>query len=180
MANDRIMVGNVEITSISDGTLEFDLCNFYPSSATDDWSPYEDHLTPEHRVRFNLGSFLVRSKGLTVLVDTGLGPKPAFARETGWGELLDHLRDRDVRLEEIDMVVMTHLHRDHVGWNLLDREGSYQPTFPKARYWISVADWEFFRRPENLEPASHHARMCAAPGAAGGTGADGRGACPDQ
>ena len=151
MGTERVMVGNVEITSISDGTLEFDLCNFYLSIATDDWSPYEDHLTQERRVRFNLGSFLVRSNGRTVLVDTGLGPKPAFARETGWGELLDQLRDRDVPLEEIDMVVMTHLQRDHVGRNLLDMEGSYQPTFPRARYWISAADWEFFCRPENLE-----------------------------
>jgi glyoxylase-like metal-dependent hydrolase (beta-lactamase superfamily II) len=151
MASEKVTIGNVEITSFSDGTLDFDLCDFYPSIPADSWRPYEDDLTPEHGVRFNLGSFLVRSDGRTILVDTGMGPKPADAPDTAWGELLDNFEGEGVRLDEIDMVVITHLHRDHVGWNLLSQNGKYEPTFPKARYWISAGDWEFFRRPENLD-----------------------------
>ena len=153
MAKDKVTIGSVEITSLSDGSLEFDLCNFYPSIPAEDWRPYEDGLTPERRLNFNVGSFLVRSDGRTILVDTGLGPEPTFGRETARGELLDDLQAKGIRPEDIDMVVMTHLHRDHVGWNLMSQEGEdkYQPTFPRARYWMSVADWEFFRRPENLE-----------------------------
>ena len=45
-------------------------------------------------------------------------------------------------LQDIDMVVMTHLHRDHVGWNLLMQGEKYTPTFPNARYWMSAIDWE--------------------------------------
>jgi glyoxylase-like metal-dependent hydrolase (beta-lactamase superfamily II) len=37
---------------------------------------------------------------------------------------------------------MTHLHRDHVGWNLLSSEAGRRPTFPNARYWLSRGDWE--------------------------------------
>ena len=85
MANNTIRVGNVEILSLSDGLLEFDLCNFFPTIPQEQWQPYEAHLTEEHHVRFNLGSFLVRSEGRTILVDTGLGPKPVDAPEAAWG-----------------------------------------------------------------------------------------------
>ena len=78
MANNTIRVGNVEILSLSDGLLEFDLCNFFPTIPQEQWQPYEAHLTEEHHVRFNLGSFLVRSDGRTILVDTGLGPNPSM------------------------------------------------------------------------------------------------------
>ena len=76
MANNIIRVGNAEIMSLSDGLLEFDLCNFFPTHPAGALAPYEWHLTAEQHVRFNLGSFLVRSEGRTILVDTGLGPKP--------------------------------------------------------------------------------------------------------
>jgi glyoxylase-like metal-dependent hydrolase (beta-lactamase superfamily II) len=46
------------------------------------------------------------------------------------------------------MVVMAHLHRDHVGWNLLMQGEKYTPTFPNARYWMSAIDWEACHRPE--------------------------------
>jgi glyoxylase-like metal-dependent hydrolase (beta-lactamase superfamily II) len=151
MLKNQVRIGNVEITSFSDGALEFDLCNFFPSIPAESWQPYAKGLTPEHRVRFNLGSFLVRSDGHTLLVDTGLGPKPADAPESAGGELLQNLSAQGIRLEEIDMVVMTHLHRDHVGWNLMARGGKYQPTFPRARYWMSAKDWEACHRLEVRE-----------------------------
>ena len=76
MAKNVMSIGNVEITSLSDGILEFDLCNFFPAIPEKDWGPYKNHLTPEHKVSFNLACFLVRSDGRTIVVDTGLGPKP--------------------------------------------------------------------------------------------------------
>ena len=51
-----VRVGDVEILQLSDGTLEFDLCNFFPTIPEAQWAPYESHLTTEHKVRFNLGS----------------------------------------------------------------------------------------------------------------------------
>jgi glyoxylase-like metal-dependent hydrolase (beta-lactamase superfamily II) len=142
MARNRIRVGNVEILSLSDGLLEFDLCNFFPTIPEEKWRPYESHLTAEHHVRFNLGSFLIRSEGRNILVDTGLGPKPVDAPETPWGELMRDFEKNGVRPEEIDLVVFTHLHRDHVGWNLLPEGEKYVPTFPNARYWMSSKDWD--------------------------------------
>ena len=77
MASDVVRVGNVEITQLTDGMLEFDLCNFFPTIPENDWADYQSHLTHEHKVRFNLGSYLIRADGRTILVDTGLGPRPA-------------------------------------------------------------------------------------------------------
>ena len=148
----QVRVGNVEITSLSDGILEFDLCNFFPNHKSDDeWQPYMQHLTDEHKVRFNLASYLIRSEGRTLLVDTGMGARPADAPETPWGELMQDFETHGLRTGEVDMVVMTHLHRDHVGWNLTPRadDGSkFEPTFPRARYWMSVKDWEACHDPE--------------------------------
>src|SRR4030095_5732192 len=106
------------------------------------------HLTDEHKVRFNLGSYLIRSDGRTVLVDTGLGPRPADTPDVPWGALMRDFQAHGGRPAEIDMVVMTHLHRDHVGWNLTSENGRYVPTFPKARYWMSDKDWETCHKPD--------------------------------
>ena len=163
MPDNTLTVGNVSITSLSDGLLEFDLCNFFPSVPEDDWQPYRDHLSPKGKVSFNLAAFLIRSDGKNILVDTGLGPKPADAPETPWGELMNDFQAHGIRPEEIDAVVMTHLHRDHVGWNLQSGDGRYVPTFPNARYWLSRADWEACHDPELIESRFPNAPTCVWP-----------------
>ena len=162
MANHVIRVGDVEIMALSDGLLEFDLCNFFPTIPEEQWEPYRSHLT-DHHVRFNLGSYLIRSDGRTVLVDTGLGPKPADAPEAGWGRLLHDFQAKGVRPDEVDMVVMTHLHRDHVGWNLRAEGSRYVPTFPNARYWLSVKDWEACHQPDVQPTRFVNAPTCVWP-----------------
>ena len=163
MPSPKITIGNVEITSLSDGVLEFDLCNFFPDIPAENWESYHEHLTPEHNVRFNLACFLVRSQGHTIAIDTGLGPKPADAPDTPWGELLNDFQSNGVRLEDVDMVVMTHLHRDHVGWNLQEQNGRYTPTFPNARYYFSAKDWQACHTPD-LQPTRYpNAPACVWP-----------------
>jgi glyoxylase-like metal-dependent hydrolase (beta-lactamase superfamily II) len=163
MAPNVIRVGNVEIMHLSDGMLEFDLCNFFPTIPGEDWRGYESHLTEEHKVRFNLGSYLIRSGGRTVLVDTGLGPRPADTPDVPWGQLLKDFEAKNVRVDDVDMVVMTHLHRDHVGWNLQSEGGRYVPTFPKARYWMSRTDWDTCHQPDVQPTRFPNAPSCVWP-----------------
>ena len=162
MANHVIRVGDVEIMALSDGLLEFDLCNFFPTIPEPAWQPYEAHLA-DHRVRFNLGSYLIRSDGRTILVDTGLGPKPADGPDVAWGQLLHDFQAKGVRADEVDMVVMTHLHRDHVGWNLRAEGSRYVPTFPNARHWLSVKDWETCHQPDVQPTRFVNAPTCVWP-----------------
>jgi glyoxylase-like metal-dependent hydrolase (beta-lactamase superfamily II) len=162
MPDHIVRVGNVEIVALSDGLLEFDLCNFFPTIPEERWQPYEAHLH-DHHVRFNLGSYLIRAGGRNILVDTGLGPKPAEMPDAQWGELLHDFRAKGVRPEDVDMVVMTHLHRDHVGWNLTSDNGRYVPTFPRARYWMSEKDWETSHRPDVQPQRYPNAPTCVWP-----------------
>ena len=142
MSGYKINIGKAEVLCLSDGRVESPTGEFFPSVPPEDWEPYRDQLTPDGKLAFNLGSFLVRSGGTTVLVDTGLGPNKQESRDVVVGLLLDDLSANGVGLEDIDVVVMTHVHRDHVGWNVVWDGDSYQPTFPRARYWVPRADWE--------------------------------------
>jgi glyoxylase-like metal-dependent hydrolase (beta-lactamase superfamily II) len=162
MASHIVKVGDVEIMALSDGMLEFDLCNFFPTIPDDHWKGHEAHLH-DHHVRFNLGSYLIRADGRTILVDTGLGPRPKETPDVPGGTLLRDFQDKGVRPDEVDMVVMTHLHRDHVGWNLTDAGGRWVPTFPKARYWVSRKDWDTSHSPEHQPTRYPNAPTCVWP-----------------
>ena len=96
----------------------------------------------------SIQSFLVRRNGLTVLVDACSGndkerARPQFHRRT-W-PWLDRLREAGVRPEDIDIVLCSHLHVDHVGWNTRLENGRWVPTFPNARYLVSRREWDHWQ-----------------------------------
>ena len=163
MPGEKVTIGNVEIISLSDGIMQFDLCNFFPGIPAEDWEPYGDHLTGDHGLHINLACFLVRSDGHTILVDTGMGPKPADAPATPWGNLLNSFQANGLRPADVDMVVMTHAHRDHIGWNPQSQNGGYVPTFPNARYYVSRADWEACHNLDLTETRFPNAPECVWP-----------------
>jgi glyoxylase-like metal-dependent hydrolase (beta-lactamase superfamily II) len=93
-------------------------------------------------------SFLIKQAGLTVLVDCCAGndkdrKRPQFHRQKHpW---LDNLRAAGAKPEDIDVVLCTHLHVDHIGWNTRLENGKWVPTFPNARYLIAEREWDFWR-----------------------------------
>lgn len=98
-------------------------------------------------LRFWTQTFVVRSSGRVVVVDTCLGNdkerrNPAFHRLAT--PFLERLLAVGVRPGDVDVVVCTHLHFDHVGWNtrLDEATGRWVPTFPRARYLFSRREWE--------------------------------------
>jgi len=92
-------------------------------------------------------SFLVHAGGKTILVDACSGDhkerrRPFFhQREWGW---LEKLAAAGVRPTDVDIVMCSHLHVDHVGWNTRLENGTWVPTFPNARYLISKREWEYW------------------------------------
>jgi glyoxylase-like metal-dependent hydrolase (beta-lactamase superfamily II) len=132
--NNIVRVGDVEIMQLSDGMLEFDLCNFFPTIPGEEWKPYESHLTHEHKVRFNLGSYLIRSSGRTILVDTGLGPRPADTPDVPWGELLRDFQAKGVRPEEVDTSQGQRA--------LVLGDAAHSPAQVEEPDWVSRADMD--------------------------------------
>ena len=101
------------------------------------------HFREHDPVPFNLGSFLVRGDGHTVLIDTGYGVFARTLPHRGAGQLLDRIRELGVALEDIDIVIHTHLHPDHVGWDIdEDRGGAL--TFPNATVYASRLDLDYW------------------------------------
>lgn len=91
-------------------------------------------------IRLSIHSFVVRSQGTTVVVDTCVGPEmdKGLPGDPGFADRLD--RAVDGGLEAVDVVVCTHVHFDHVGWNTRIVEGELVPTFPNARYLVTRAE----------------------------------------
>jgi glyoxylase-like metal-dependent hydrolase (beta-lactamase superfamily II) len=94
-------------------------------------------------------SFVVRTPRRTIVVDTCGGndkPRPQKPRyhEQRW-PYLESLAAAGVKPEDVDAVVCTHLHIDHVGWNTRLVDGRWVPTFPRAEYLFARLEWEFWR-----------------------------------
>jgi glyoxylase-like metal-dependent hydrolase (beta-lactamase superfamily II) len=94
-------------------------------------------------------TFVLRTPSRTILVDTCSGndkPRPKKLRydRKQW-PYLERLAAVGVVPEEVDVVVCTHLHLDHVGWNTRLAGGRWVPTFPRARYLFARPEWEFWR-----------------------------------
>ncbi|WP_433664147.1 MBL fold metallo-hydrolase [Nocardia sp. CA-128927] len=100
-------------------------------------------------------TFAATIDGLRVLVDTGIGNGKTRANPA-WNNLdtdyLQRLAAAGFPPESIDLVVLTHLHTDHVGWNTHWHNGSWSPTFPNARYLTSRTEWSFWADYDMDEP----------------------------
>ncbi len=91
--------------------------------------------------------FVVRSHGKIILVDTCVGDCKERARasfhQQRWN-WLERLAQAGVQVEDVDYVVCSHFHVDHVGWNTRRVDGKWLPTFPRARYLFAQAEWDFW------------------------------------
>ena len=165
-----VTVGNVEIIPVLDMIPPSrEPTMMFPDTSADDWAGHQDALE-NGQLQLYYGCWVVRSQGITILVDTGMGPGPHADRGNVEGELFERLRDvlipADRRnntnvgpSDEVNIVVHTHLHGDHVGWNLRYSGGMPAPYFRRARYLVPKADWDHFTQPDVLPTAPHVERQ---------------------
>ena len=152
MAN-QITVGNVDIKFVLDMLPPpRDPSVMFPTTDSHDWEPYHDALE-DCQLQLYYGHFYLRSMGKTIMVDTGMGPGPHPSRANRTGDMINQLKISGVNPEDVDLVLITHMHIDHVGWNI-DYSGSEpKPTFPNARYLAPQLDWDHFTNPEFAKDA---------------------------
>ena len=119
----------------------------FPDLPQEFWDQHPEFWdVADGRLVTNSLTWVLRKGRRVVLVDTGIGndkerpSTPDFHRQRS-----DYLRLLGVRPEEVDVVVNTHLHTDHVGWNTRLVDGRWVPTFPNATYVFPEADYEHFR-----------------------------------
>jgi glyoxylase-like metal-dependent hydrolase (beta-lactamase superfamily II) len=150
---DTITLGDVEITRVVERHGEFGPLRTVIPDMPD---PTPDWLAPDHHDPRTGGmiaaaqTWVLRSGGRTILVDTGVGNDRVRANPlfSGWHtDFLERLTEV-VAPGDVDVVVNTHVHADHVGWNTREVDGEWVPTFPNATYLVPKADHEHFRGTE--------------------------------
>lgn len=145
---ERLKVGNAEIAVATDAEFRYVPTQFIPAASADQWRPYLGGADPDALYESRVTTYVVRSQGKNILVDSGVGAHGLW--RFGDGHLLDSLKELDLSPEDIDFVMPTHLHLDHVGWNTTPTPNGPVPTFPRARYLFQQADWDHFTSEEFL------------------------------
>src|SRR5438270_13709058 len=139
-----ISLGDVELTSLSDGVYHLDGGSYFGVVPKTLWSKKlqanEKNLVPS-----GLNSVLVRTGEKNILIETGIGNKLPEKMAQIYGQpaqLLDQLSSAGVSPDEIDIVINSHLHFDHAGWNTVREAGRIKPAFPKAKYYAQEGEWK--------------------------------------
>jgi glyoxylase-like metal-dependent hydrolase (beta-lactamase superfamily II) len=151
----QVTLGATTVTYLPDGEAHLDPAALFPISGPDGWAVYAPYLDGDGRLPISVGSFLIRTGTHRVLVDLGLGrvdfQVPGLGSFTG-GALLDSLAGEGLEPADIDTVVFTHLHHDHVGWtsdiapapNAGRAEPVHGVTFPRARHVADRSEWDYW------------------------------------
>jgi len=135
-------LGDFELTILSDGIYWNDGGAMFGVIPKVMW---EKRAAPDERNRIPMGtnSLLVRTDEHNVLIDTGIGPKLSDKRRAIYDHeplLRESFAEAGVSPDEIDIVINTHLHFDHCGWNTYYKDGKAVPTFPRATYYVQEGE----------------------------------------
>lgn len=144
----RLTLGDFELTVLTDGGYWLDGGNFFGVIPKVMW---ERRMQPDerNRLRVSLNSLLVRTGEKTVLIETGIGSKLREKQAAIYGpeqQLLLSLEAAGCAPDEVDLVINTHLHFDHCGWNTVMQHSRPVATFPRAKYFVQRGEWEHGRK----------------------------------
>lgn len=147
-----LRIGNITVSRIveREGAM-MTVPAMYPGHTAKELGEARAWLAPflgqDDRLVFAMQTFVVRTDQSLILVETGIGLGKQRDNENSAAEpeYLRALRRLGYAPEDVDFVVNTHLHRDHIGWNTRRHNDQWAPTFPHARYVFSRADWEYWK-----------------------------------
>lgn len=155
----RWKIGEVTVTKV----VEFEMTGgtrfLLPQALYDEVRPIawlQPHFADaEGRLKMSIHALVVETPSRRILVDTCLGNDKTGRRVPHWndrhGPFLADLAAAGYPRESIGTVLCTHLHVDHVGWNTMLEGGRWVPTFPKARYLMGRAEFEYWQSQREAE-----------------------------
>jgi glyoxylase-like metal-dependent hydrolase (beta-lactamase superfamily II) len=153
----RTSLGNFELTAVSDGIYYLDGGAFFGVVPKVMWErklPADE----KNRVPTGLTSVVVRTGEKTILIETGIGnklPEKMAKIYNQPAQLLDNLASAGIAPEDIDIVINSHLHFDHCGWNTIRNGDKVVPTFPKAKYYAQEGEWRHARQQHERDAVSY-------------------------
>lgn len=141
--------GDITVTRVIDTQGPFSAARAFPGAPLEEMDKAADWLVPHFydpagkNILFNYQSYVVKTPRRTVVMEFGYGndkkrPNPLMNMRKG--PYLDNLAAAGVKLDEVDFVLASHFHTDHVGWASRLVDGKWVPTFPKARYLFNKAE----------------------------------------
>ncbi|HMK08878.1 MAG TPA: MBL fold metallo-hydrolase [Anaerolineales bacterium] len=148
-----MIIGDLEIHLVSDGLVHVDAggpFGLVPRALYERAYPPR----PDNTLPMSLTCLLVRSRGRTILIDTGLGDKLSEEAVRRWqlerprGGLLAQLGKLGVAPDDVDIVIDTHLHADHCSGNTRSAAESAEAVFPRARYLVQRMEWAEAAQPD--------------------------------
>lgn len=147
MTHGSIRVGRVEVVALCDAVVTSSSpgSGSYPNVDEHRWREARERhpevFAEDGRWRIHIHQYAVRVDGRSFLMDTGVGPTsaPAFGWSGVAGSLPIELAKVGIDPLAVELVVISHVHDDHIGWNISDAGA---PNFPNARYVIHRADWD--------------------------------------
>jgi glyoxylase-like metal-dependent hydrolase (beta-lactamase superfamily II) len=143
----RLTHGDFELMAVSDGIYRLDGGAFFGVIPKVMWGK-KVKADENNYVPVGLNSVVVRTGKQTILIETGIGNKLPDRLVKIFGQpakLLENLAAAGVSPDDVDIVINTHLHFDHCGWNTMLQANKIVPTFPKAKYYAPEGEWQHGR-----------------------------------
>ncbi|MGB6483578.1 MAG: MBL fold metallo-hydrolase [Candidatus Acidiferrales bacterium] len=152
-------LGDLEFLVLTDGTLRLDGGAMFGVVPKPMWEK-KTRADERNRVLLAMNCLLIRAAGKTILVETGAGDqwdakhRDIYAFE-GSPRLPEQLAQHGVKPKDVDIVINTHLHFDHCGWDTQVADGKARPTFPNAKYVVQKKDFEHAKSPTERDRGSY-------------------------
>jgi glyoxylase-like metal-dependent hydrolase (beta-lactamase superfamily II) len=163
----HLQLGHISVQRIVESVCaDFEPLSFFPETTPEDWAYHREWMQPRAmepvsgNLILTIQSFLVRTRHHTIVVDTCVGDHKPRPHRPHWhmmklNTFLPRLAAVGVTPDDVDYVMCTHLHWDHVGWNTQLHDGRWVPTFPRATYIFAQGEWETWERLHRDTPQPH-------------------------
>jgi glyoxylase-like metal-dependent hydrolase (beta-lactamase superfamily II) len=150
----RYKVGDAQVNAISDGASTFPLADTFVLNAKKDEvnAALDKAFLPKDKMTIHFAPLVINTGGKLVVIDTGNGPGAFAATKGNVGQFASNMAAAGIDAKNVDMVVISHFHGDHVN-GLLGADGS--PAFPNAEVLVPAAEWKYWNDDGEMAKAAN-------------------------